>query len=280
MTRDASDRLGDGADVRPGDISDKDYVSSVVESFQPERIYHLAAQSMPERSWQEPQRTFQVNVHGSIYLLEAARAMARLPQVIMVCSSSEYAPSPEGAPIREEDPLHPGSLYGVSKLVQDQMGELYTSRYELPIQRVRPFFVVGPGKEGDVCSDFARRVLAVAAGTSNDLPVGNLEVVRDILDIRDAVRALQVIANQGEAGEVYNLCSGQGYSVRQILETFKDLAGVTLAERVDPDLVRPIDDMVKVGDPSRLHAMGWHPEYTFEQTLGDILAYWKNREAM
>lgn len=259
------------------DLLDADRIRSVLSEAKPKRIYHLAAQSLPGLSWSNPVETFRVNVEGTLNLLNAVRLAEISPAIVVACSSSEYALSRNGQPIKETDTMQPVSPYGVSKLAMDHCARLYAVRYKLNILRVRPFFLIGPGKVGDVCSDLARRVVAVERGEAADVPVGQLDIVRDFLDIRDGIEAMELIAVKGEASQDYNICAGCGYRIANVLDGYRKLAKKPILERVDPSLIRPIDEPVKVGDPAKLQALGWTARYSFEESLSAILDYWRSR---
>lgn len=259
------------------DIRDADRVQGLLSEARPKRIFHLAAQSLPGLSWTNPAETFRVNVEGTLNLLEAVRLAKIDPAIVAVCSSSEYALRRDGQPIKETDPMQPLSPYGVSKLAMDHCSRLYAVRYNLNILRVRPFFLIGPSKVGDVCSDLARRVVAVERGEASDVPVGQLDIVRDFLDIRDGIEAMELIAAKGDAGQDYNICAGYGYRIADVLDGYRKLARKPIFERVDPSLIRPIDEPVKVGDPAKLKALGWTARYDLGQSLSSILDYWRRR---
>jgi len=259
------------------DLLDRPAVGAVLDATRPEAIFHLAAQSYPNVSWKETAMTFEVNVLGTIGLFEAILERRLAPAIVVAGSSSEYAPSRDGRPIAEDDALVPSSPYGVSKLAQDHLSRLYHAYHGLNVIRCRPFFLIGPRKEGDAASDFARGIVAIERGQRDDLLVGNLDVVRDLLDARDGVDALWLLARRGRPGEVYNICSGTGYSLREVLEVYRGLARAEVRERVDPGRIRPIDEMLKVGDPSKLLALGWSPKRPIRRTLEDILEYWRDR---
>jgi GDP-4-dehydro-6-deoxy-D-mannose reductase len=262
-----------------GDLLDRKSVEYLIDSVRPEIVFQLAAQSYPGVSWKQPVRTFEVNVLGTIGLFEAILARKLDPTVVVPCSSSEYGPSRDGRPITEQDELLPSSPYAVSKLAQDHLGRLYYESHGLRVVRCRPFFLIGPRKAGDVSSDLARGIVAIERGRQKDLPVGNLDVVRDLLDVRDGVEALWLLSQRGRPGEVYNVCSGQGYSLRDVLSTYRSLARAEVRERLDPSRIRPIDERVKVGDPAKLCGLGWSPTKPIRQTLEEILEYWRVQEA-
>lgn len=259
------------------DMLDADLVRRIIREARPNRIFHLAAQSLPGLSWTNPAETFRVNVEGTLNLLDAVRLAQIDPAILAVCSSSEYAQSREGRPIKETDNMQPLTPYAISKLAMDHCARLYAVRYKLNILRVRPFFLIGPGKTGDVCSDLARRVVAVERGEAADVPVGRLDIVRDFLDIRDGVEAMELIVAKGEANEDYNICAGQGYRIAEVLDGYKKLARRPISERMDPSLLRPIEEPIKVGDPAKLKALGWTARYSLEESLSVILEYWRSK---
>jgi GDP-4-dehydro-6-deoxy-D-mannose reductase len=266
---------GSGCTVHLGDLLDPGFCDRLVSQARPDLIYHLAAQSFPERSWKEPAETFHANVVGTVRLLEAVRRRRPEARTLVVSSSSVYAGS--DTPLAEDDALQPSSLYAVSKLAQEECARLYGRQYGVPVIRVRPFFLIGPGKTGDVCSDLACRIVAVERGQADSVAVGNLDVVRDFLDVRDGVAALRRLGEQGRPGEVYNVCSGRGHSIRELLEVYRSMATAKIVEQEDPTLRRPIDEPVKVGNPARLRELGWAPVRSLPETLNDILEFWRSK---
>lgn len=269
--------MPDGLVLHQGRIDDPAFVKKVVTELKPEVVFHLAAQSYPGVSWERPVDTFKINLEGTVNLLDACRAVCAEAKILITCSSAEYAPGEEGRPIAETAALAPSSPYGISKLAQDYLCELYARRYGIHTIRMRPFFITGPGKVGDVSSDFARRVVAAERGEADIFPVGNLEIVRDFLDVRDAVMAFRLLEDKGVPGEVYNICSGNGYRIGDILEAYRELSSVLLNDQVDSSLLRPVDEMVKIGDPGKLKSLGWSPTISFKESLASILNYWRER---
>lgn len=255
------------------DVLDAEGVKSLIAEQMPEIVYHLAAQSFPSASWQSPLRTFDVNVRGTVHLLEAVKGTGT--RVVLACSSAEYASKADGKPISEDWQLDPLTPYGVSKLAQDHVGRLYAERYGIPIVRLRPFYLIGPRKTGDMSSDFARGIVAIEQGKQSVLKVGNLDVVRDLLDVRDGVAAMQILAEKGQAGIVYNICAGMGYRLSDVLDRFVGLAKAPVCVEADPAQVRLLDEPVKIGDNRRLKELGWSPKVLLDQTLTDILHFWR-----
>lgn len=261
-----------------GDIQNSDYVRNVVLDYKPDVIFHLAAQSFPKLSWKNPALTFQVNTIGTVNLLETIIKLKFKPRIISLSSSGVYNYTSSSEPIKEEYHLDPSSPYGVSKLLQEQLGKLYIKRYEMDIISVRPFFIIGPRKTGDVCSHFARSIVNIERGHSLKINIGNLEIVRDFLDVRDSTEALYLIANKGITGEIYNICSGRGYSLRYVLDCFSKLSKNSVNEEFDVTRVRKIDEPVRVGDTTKLKLLGWYPLREIDESLVDILQFWRKEE--
>jgi len=268
---------GNGLTFLTCDILDREGLFKLVADIRPDTVFHLAAQSSPKVSWEDPEKTFRTNVFGTLYLLDAIRATDVRPVIEVVGSSSEYAPTPNGEPIREEDPLEPSSPYALSKITQDKLCVLHVKAYGMHIVRVRPFFIIGPRKTGDVTSDLARGIVAIEQGLKTTLKLGNLASVRDFLGIGDALSAFQLIAERGKPGEVYNVCSGSGYEVSEILRRLVALAQKPIATEQDESLLRPLDEPVKIGDNEKLRKLGWKQAQPVDETLHDILNYWRNQ---
>ena len=270
------ERLKPGLTVLSCDILDKQRTRDVLAQVEPDVVVHLAAHASPVLSWRDADMTFRVNLSGTLCLLDAIREAGGDPVVEVACSSAEYGFAGEaGSPIKETGELRPASPYGVSKVAVDLLSRLYWQAYGMRVVRARPFFVIGPRKIGDVCSDFARGVVAVEKGQSDGLSVGNLEAVRDFVDVRDAVRAFWLLAEKGSPGEVYNVCSGVGHRVRDVLELLITLSGNDVRYRVAPEKTRQCDALVCIGDNLRLSELGWKPQIPLEKTLADMLDYWR-----
>lgn len=256
-----------------GDVLDRDGLARLLTETKPDKIFHLAAQSLPGPSWNEPAHTFHVNIEGTLNLLEAVRTVGLKPAIVVACSSSEYKASDK--PIKETDPMQPSSPYAVSKLGVDHIARLYAARYGLKVIRARPFFLIGPRKTGDVCSDFARGIVAIEKGQAEKLSVGRLDMVRDFLDVRDGATAFDVLAEKGKAGEAYNICSGSGVRVSDLLVAFKRKSKIPVLEHVDSKLIRPLDEPVKIGDPRKLRLLAWSRRISVAESLDAILEYWR-----
>ena len=266
------------------DLRDAASVHRLLAASAPTHIIHLAAQSFVGASWHTPGETFFTNLAGQVNLLEGIRENASPPRFLVIGTSEEYGlVNPDELPIRETNPLRPLSPYAVSKVGQDLMGFQYFKSYGLPIMRTRAFNHEGP-RRGDVfvTSNFARQVAEIEAGLHDPtIHVGDLKPRRDYSDVRDIVRGYWMLLEQGEPGEVYNLCSGYTWTIQQVLEFYLDRSRAKgISVQVDPERLRPSDVMVLEGDPSKIHkALGWKTEVPFEQTLTDLLEYWRRRVA-
>jgi GDP-4-dehydro-6-deoxy-D-mannose reductase len=243
---------------------------------QPRFVFHLAAQDVISKSWEDPQTTIETNVIGTLSVLESVREMMPDAVVQVVGSASEYGPRrPEELPIRETQMPHPQSPYAVTKTAAIQLTLLYAARYEMRVHCVRPFQFVGPRKFPDAVSEFAKQIAAIERGRAEEVRVGNLEAVRDLLDVRDGVWAMWTVARAGRPGEIYNICSGTGHAVGTILHHLMALAGITAPVRADPARWRPLDTPVIIGDNTKIRALGWEARIPLEHTLHQVLQYWR-----
>jgi GDP-4-dehydro-6-deoxy-D-mannose reductase len=256
-----------------GNVVDKDRMQSIIEEISPDFVFHLAAQSLIPASWKDPEKTFTINILGTLYLLESIKNLQLNPVIEITGSSDEYGTL--NGQIQESAALTPSSPYGVSKMAQDMLGNIYSQAFGMKIVRTRPFSVIGPRKELDACSDFARGIAEIEAGKKKSLRVGNLEAVRDFVDVRDAAEAMWMVAEKGSPGQVYNICSGKGKCMKDILNTLTALSSQKIKIVFDPQRMRPSDKPLLVGDNSKIIELGWHPEIPLEKTLADILEYWR-----
>jgi GDP-4-dehydro-6-deoxy-D-mannose reductase len=256
-----------------GNVADKDNMQSLIEEVRPDFIFHLAAQSLIPASWEDPEKTFIINILGTLYLIESIKKLGLNTVIEITGSSDEYGKM--STSIKESAALAPSSPYGVSKMAQDMLGNIYFQAFGLKIVRIRPFAIIGPRKVSDACSDFARGIAEIEAGRKDSLSIGNLESVRDFIDVRDAVRAMWMIAEKGEPGQVYNICSGKGHSIKEVLDSLISLSSRKIKVIADPGRMRPSDKPLLVGDNSKLSELGWQPQIPLERTLADILDYWR-----
>lgn len=261
--------------VKVLDMRNRAAVEALIEWARPDCIYHLAGQAYVVPSYENPELTFQVNVLGTIYLLEAVRRFCRNTSVAMACSGAEYG-WPRTLPIREDHPLEPVSPYGVSKVTQDLLASQYHASYNLKTYRLRLFGTTGPGKVGDAPNDFASQIaLAELNGGHGVVSVGDLSPTRDISDVRDVVRAMQIVVHCGEPGEAYNIGRGVPVRIREVLDELLALSTAQVEIRQDPARIRPVDEPTLYPDVAKVRKLGWKPQLPLKQTLADLLDFWR-----
>lgn len=257
------------------DLKDEAAVRELVGPLQPDHIYHLAAQAFVPRSFEAPWETLENNIRSQLNVIQACIALEISPRMLIISSAEIYGVvDPHDLPIRESCPLRPSSPYSVSKVTQDMLGLQYYLSHRLPIMRARPFNHFGPGQnERFVAPDFALQIARVEAGLQPfEIRVGDLTAQRDYTDVRDIVRAYQLIMQRGTPGDVYNIASGKSYSIQTVLDTLLKFTTMSIKVVVDPARIRPTEIPVLRGDYSRLRqATGWEPHIPFEDTLRDVL---------
>ena len=258
------------------DILNRQKLEEILSEVKPDVIFHLAAQSKVVTSWQDPESTLKVNVLGTLHLLDAIKQTCPNSVVLVVGAAAIYGSSKDQTPIDENHEMIASSPYAVSKIAQDYLSGLYWSAYGLKIIRIRPFNITGPGNIGDACSDFAKGIVDIEKSEREYLNVGDLDPVRDVTDIQDAVQAFWLLAINGEIGAVYNLCSGQGYSVRDLLGRLIKMSRTKITVIQDITKKRALIDNFQIGDNSKLRALGWYPIFPIDSTLSDMLSYWRH----
>lgn len=262
------------------DILDADAVGALLEQVRPDYIFHLAAQSSIGLSWQKPRLTVEINVKGSLNLLNAVRRLDYQPRILLVGSGEEYGYiNPENVPITETEVLRPGNIYAATKACQSLMGKVYADAYNMRMFMVRAFNHMGPGQSDKfVVSDFGKQVAQIELGFKPPLiSVGNLEAERDFTDVRDMVRAYTSVIQFGVPGEIYNVGSGKAIKIRKILDVILSQSRTKIEVQIDPAKLRPSDIPIIAADTSKLYeTTGWKPEIPLEQTVSDVLEYWRS----
>lgn len=268
-----------GCSVEKCDITDYDSLFAIVGRVKPDAVFHLAGQSSVSKSWDEPELTRKVNVGGTKNLFEAISAAKLSPKVLLVSSAEIYG-IPKKLPITEEHPLSPISPYGESKVGQEKLASEFVAKRKLHIVVARSFNHTGPGQPPDfVCSNFARQVADIERGKQPPvIKVADRNVKRDFSDVRDVVSAYRLLVEKGIAGSVYNVCSGQAFTIGEILAKLLKLSGVKVSVEPDPSKMKNTVVPVLHGDNSKLvRATGWKPAIGIDKTLSDILEYWRER---
>lgn len=257
------------------DLLDRQAVAKALADLKPSAVYHCAGIAHVGESWSMPVRALSVNVLGTHHVLEGVREAGLTCAVLVVSSALVYRASTEL--LREDDPIGPSDPYGVSKLAQEMLADRagHVSAFI-----VRPFNHAGPRQSPSyVTSSFARQIAEIEAGQREPvLRVGNLDAFRDITDVRDTVRAYRLVVRHGQPGRPYNVCSGQAYRIRDLLDTLTRVSPARIRMEVDADRLRPSDNPVIAGDRSRIEAeTGWQPRIPIDRTLEDLLDYWRRR---
>jgi GDP-4-dehydro-6-deoxy-D-mannose reductase len=264
---------------QPVDLLDADEVYRAIAELRPSAVYHCAGAAHVGQSWESTTGTFAVNVRGTHHLFEGLRRAGVRARVILPSSALVYASA--DVALTENDPLMPRSPYALSKLAQEMVGQ-HARNDVLHVTIARAFNHVGPRQNSYfAASGFARRIADIEAGLWEDeIAVGNLNARRDLTDVRDTIRAYQLILENGQSGRAYNVCSGRAISIGDLLDMLLARARVPIRVRVDTVRYRPHDIPVLVGDYTRISTeLGWQPRIPLERTLDDLLEFWRTRSA-
>lgn len=263
------------------DLTDPSSMRRLIAGLRPDRIFHLAAQSFVPESWESPAQTMQLNVIGQVHLFEAIREAGIDPLVHVAGSSEEYGLVYEHeVPMTEANPLRPLSPYAVSKVGQELLAWQYHKSYRLKAVVTRGFNHTGPRRGHTFAtSTFALQIAQIEKGLRPPvIDVGDLESKRDWTDVRDTVRGYWLALEHGVPGEVYNVGSGTCLSCGEMLQVLLRHTNRRIEIRVDPSRLRPSDVKILWADPSKfVKQTGWRPEIPFEQTMKDLLDYWRAR---
>lgn len=266
-----------------GDINDFSSIYQIIQVEKPDYVFHLAAQSYPLTSFSSPLETLQTNIIGTAILLESIKK-CEIDPIIHVCASSEVfgRVGKEHLPIKETAPFHPASPYAISKVGTDLIGRYYGEAYNMKVMTTRMFTHTGP-RRGDVFaeSSFAKQIALIENGLKEPvIKVGNLDSMRTWSDVRDAVRAYHLLVTTNPtSGEFYNIGGTHSCTVGEMLNYLISISTVKdIKIEVDPDRLRPIDADLQIPDTSkfRIHT-NWKPEISFEQTMNDLLNYWRDK---
>jgi len=254
------------------DLLDQQAFRDLLGSIRPDAVYHLAGQADVKASWENPVKTFRVNAEGTLNVLEACKG-AGVSRVLCVSSAEVYGIVTEAElPIEESQKIAPANPYATSKAAAELICDQYNSA-SMEVIRVRSFNHFGPGQsENFVAAALAKRLLLANKGNKGEILVGNLKSRRDFTDVRDVVRAYRALILDGEAGEVYNVCSGSARMISELADALLAQINKMITLIPDPNLQRPSDIPVLMGDNSKLQKRtGWNPLIEFEQSIEDII---------
>lgn len=262
-------------------LEDIDQIQGALRSCEPEWIVNLAGQSSVALSWKDPAKTIELNVIGSINLLESIRIVGLDAKILLIGSSEEYGPVlPHEVPIAESHQLRPANPYAISKAAQEDFARLYFHVHGLKVLMARSFNHIGAGQNlGFVIPDFCRQIVRIEnEDRETFIHVGNLDVMRDFTDVRDVVRAYVMILRFGQTGQVYNVGSGKATRIGSLLEMLISYSTKKIDVKVDNEKYRPLDVPIISANINRIQSdTGWSPMITLEQSLKDTLQYWRSR---
>jgi GDPmannose 4,6-dehydratase/GDP-4-dehydro-6-deoxy-D-mannose reductase len=265
--------------VHECDLTDLSSVLSVIKNVRPDAIFHIASHANVRASFVNPLAVLQNNIMGAANLLEAVR-LAEIDPLIQICSTSEVYGQvlPDEVPIKENQPMRCSSPYAVSKATQDLLGLSYFNSYGMKIIRTRMFAYLNPRRTDLFATSFARQVARIEAGLQKELVHGNLDSVRTLIDVRDAMESYWVAIMHCKPGEAYNIGGNTVISVGEFLDLLKRNCKVAIPSRVDPALLRPSDVTLQIPDTTKfVEATGWKPKYSFEESVKYMLDYWRAR---
>ena len=269
-----------GVDVFDLDILDREATTAFLKQVRPDYIFHLAAQSSVASSWKNPDLTLDVNIKGTIHVLDAVRELDYVPKILLIGSGEEYGHvKQEEVPIQEDNVLRPGNIYAATKACQNMLGAIYAKAYHMNLMMVRAFNHVGPNQAPlFVVADFCKQVAEIEKGQREPvIRVGNLSAKRDFSDVRDVVRVYTLLMEHGVSGETYNVGSGKAIAIQEILDMVLANSTADIQIEVDPAKLRPVDVPIIEADVTKLEkCTGWKREIGLEQTIRETLEYWRS----
>ncbi len=263
-------------------LLDKGQVDEMIAGYKPDYILHLASYSSVANSWTHPVTSFVNNTNIFLNLVDQVRLLALPCRILSVGSSEEYGKvSPDVLPLRENLPVNPISPYAVARVSQEMLSQIYAQSYGLDIVLTRSFNHIGPGqKDIFVISSFAKKLVDIKAdpAAGRSITVGDIDIIRDFVDVRDVVKAYHLLLNKGKKGEIYNICSGTGNSLKEVLKKMMVILQLEADINIDTALIRPADNQVIIGSYEKIkNEIGWQPSIPLEKSLEDVLNYWRTK---
>ena len=260
-------------------LLDKGKIAAVIEEFNPEYILHLAGRSSVANSWKFPADSVLDNTSFFLNIAETVRTLKLNCRILSVGSTEEYGNANAGLPLKETDCPDPASPYGVARVLQQKLVKIYAESYGVDIVHTRSFNHIGPYQKSEyVIASFAKQIVQQAklGSTRIELLTGDVNVTRDFSDVRDVVRAYYLLLYKGVKGQTYNVCSGKGYLIKDMIDLFSTIIGEPVFHTTDEKNFRPSENKVIIGSYEKLmNATGWKPKYIIEESLGDIINYWE-----
>lgn len=258
----------------------KEKIARLIQEFSPQFILHLAGRSSVADSWKNPAASVTDNTDFFLNIVETVRTLQLKCRILSVGSTEEYGNANAGLPLKETDCPEPASPYGVARVLQQKLVAIYANSYGVDIVHTRSFNHIGPYQKPEyVISSFAKQIVQQDKENRDtiELTTGDVNVIRDFSDVRDVVRAYYLLLYKGKKGETYNVCSGQGYRLKDIIAMFAEKLGRPVLHSTDEKNFRPSENKVIIGSYDKLmRETGWKPEIGIEESLSDIIDYWKN----
>ena len=269
-------------DFKNIDLTDMQVIEQILVSFQPRYILHLASVSSVAQSWNDPPGCFVNNTTIFLNLVEQSRLKNMNCRILSVGSSEEFGDVTEKElPLTEERPLKPSSPYAVAKVSQEMLAKVYATGFLQDIVMTRSFNHIGPGqKDIFVVASFAKQLVLLSKSKSVEKKIvtGDVSITRDFVDVRDVVRAYYLLLKKGNRGEIYNICSGKGILLEDIIFKMSELLGINIQVEVNPELIRPVDNKKIIGSYQKIKKeLGWQPEIPIEKSFSDIIQYWQEK---
>ncbi len=263
------------------DLMDMPSITSLIEKIQPDYILHLAAQSSVAESWNSPVVSFMNNTNIFLNIIDTIRLNDNAARVLSVGSSEQYGiVSKNDLPIREDSPQRPANPYAVARVAQEQLAKIYAEGYRLDICCTRSFNHCGPGQSDRfVVSGIVKQFVRISRGIQEPvIHIGNGSIIRDFIDVNDVVTAYNILLTRGKRGDVYNICSGTGRAIRDIVLELSEIFKIPVEIRQEQSQIRPIDNPMIIGSNEKMQKeFGWHPTVSFDQTLCLMYNYWNQR---
>lgn len=260
-------------------LCDRQLIKEVIENFKPDYLLHLASISSVSHSWNYPVESFVNNTNIFLNIIESVRELKLPTRILSIGSSEEYGNYPlDKMPLKEEYELKPCNPYSVARVSQEMLSKLYADNYGLNIIMTRSFNHIGPRQNDKfVIPSFVKQLLNAKNTGTLRIDVGNIEIVRDFLDVRDVVEAYHKILTEGKIREIYNVCSGNGIKLKEIINIVAEQLNITPEIYIDKTRIRPTDNLIIIGNNTKLKSeLNWQPKHSLAQTLKDMISYQEN----
>lgn len=276
-----SSNLLDSITFHQGNLLDEKKTDGLIREVNPDYIIHLASFSSVADSWHAPRLSFLNNTNAFLNVVESVRLNETQCRILSVGSSEEYGiVNPQDLPLKENIFNKPANPYAVARVSQEDIAMIYTRGYHLDICCTRSFNHIGPGQQTKfVISSIARQFAEIVMNNAPpEIRIGDGSIVRDFVDVDDVVRAYDSIFLKGQTGEIYNVCSGTGHTIAQMVQMFSEMLGIQVRVEQQTNLIRPIDNPILFGNNQKIRDQtGWKPHVSLEKSLARIYEYWANK---